>query len=276
MQLMRARSRGKTVTSRVTRAVRLSRLIVHFVLGILIQALIFPWVDAARELRIIRWWSSRILAILNVRIHVKGSVPRGRKPVVIVANHVSWLDVWVILAVCPLRFVAKSDIRHWPLAGWLVAHAGTVFIERTRRHDTARINTLIGDVLRRGERIGLFPEGTTTDGSHLRPFHASLFQPALSVSATVVAAAIRYPKRDGSPNLDIAYTGNRSLLESLRLILRQPVLRVDLMFAGSTEASGKTRHDLARETRALIASALGFSVPGSAPETSADPPAVVP
>jgi 1-acyl-sn-glycerol-3-phosphate acyltransferase len=191
---------------------------------------------------------------------------------VIVSNHVSWLDVWVIHATCPVRFVAKSDSRRWPIVGWLVARAGTIFIERARRHDTARINRHIVQVLSRGERVGIFPEGTTTDGTRLAPFHASLFQPALGAGARVATAAIRYPLADGRPNPDAAYTGERSLLQSLRLILAHRALHASLTFAGVVEPHGKTRRELARECERVIASALKVSPPHTGPETRADPP----
>lgn len=261
------------VTKRWTRAWRVLRLLVHFFVGCLIQALVFPLVSRRLELRIIGWWSRRILAILAVRVHVKGRPPSVHEPAILVSNHVSWLDIWLIHSVCPVRFVAKADIRDWPLVGWLVSRAGTIYIERTRRRDTARTNETIGQVLRHGEHVGMFPEGTTSDGTHLRAFHASLFQPALSLKSKVAMAAIRYPNADGSPNLDAAYADERSLGESLKLILRHRVLRAEVAFLGTLETEGRTRRDLARETHAVIAHALGFALPDSAPGTACDPPA---
>jgi 1-acyl-sn-glycerol-3-phosphate acyltransferase len=194
----------------------------------------------------------------------------------LVSNHVSWLDVWVIHAVSPVRFVAKSDVRRWPVIGWLVERAGTIFIERAKRHDTARTNRTIVETLTRGERVGIFPEGTTTDGTHLRPFHASLFQPALGAGAHVVPVAVRYPSRDGAVNLDAAYAGERSLLESLRLILRQRRLRAEVTFAPVIEISGKTRREIAREAEEAIARALRLAVPDRRPGTASGPRGATP
>ncbi|HEY7758919.1 MAG TPA: lysophospholipid acyltransferase family protein [Burkholderiales bacterium] len=268
---MRA-SAPPAAASHVVQAWRLLRLIAHLVRGLATEALVFPFVGSQRELAIIRRWSRGLLRVLNVKLHVSGTPPGGRAPTLLVTNHVSWLDIWVIHAVCPVRFVAKSDVRRWPVLGWLVARSGTIFIERTRRHDTGRTNRRIVEVLSRGERVGVFPEGTTTDGTHLRPFHASLFQPALGAGARIVNAAIRYPLPNGAPNPDVAYTGERSLLASLRLILAQPRLRAELIFCGVIEPVGKTRRDLARESHRLIAHALGLSRPGSEPETADGPP----
>jgi 1-acyl-sn-glycerol-3-phosphate acyltransferase len=263
-------------TSGLVRAYRLIRLSVHLVYGCAVAGIVFPFVDGQRQLRIIKRWSRQVLAILAIRLHVTGRPPGGRQPTVLVANHVSWLDIWVIHAVSPVRFVAKSDVRRWPVIGWLVARSGTIFIERSKRHDTARTNRTIVDTLNRGERVGIFPEGTTTDGTYLRAFHASLFQPALGAGARVVAAGIRYPMRDGSPNPDAAYAGDRSLMESLRLILSHRSMRAELIFAGEIEISGKTRREIAHDCEQLIARALHLPAPGRRSGTASDPPGAAP
>ena len=264
-------------TSPLVRAYRLIRLSLHLLYGCAVAGAVFPFIDGQRQLRIIKRWSRQVLAHpRGARARAQAARPAAASPTVIVANHVSWLDIWVIHAVSPVRFVAKSDVRRWPLIGWLVARSGTIFIERSKRHDTARTNRTIVDTLARGERVGIFPEGTTTDGTHLRPFHASLFQPALGAGARVVTAGIRYPLRDGSVNLDAAYAGERTLVESLRLILRHRSMRVELIFAGEMEISGKTRREIARGCEALIARALHLPAPGRKSGTASDPPGAAP
>jgi len=256
----------------LVRAYRMARLLVHLIVGCSIAAAVFPFVGNRRQLRIIRDWSRQLLRILNVRLQVHGRMPGGREPTLLVSNHVSWLDIWLIHSVSPVRFIAKSDVRSWPVIGWLSARAGTIFIQRARRHDTARINQAIAAVFARGEHIGLFPEGTTTDGSHVLPFHASLFQPAVASSARVVTAGIRYPGRDGKPNVDAAYFADRSLVDSVRLILGQRRLRAELVFAGVVESAGKTRRELAVESHRLIATALSLPpAAGTRPGSHADP-----
>lgn len=267
-----AAPRAAARTSAATRAWRLLRVVVHVLWGCAISALVFPWIDNRRQLRIIRNWSKGMLTALGVKVTVHGHRPSTRVPILLVANHVSWLDVWLVLSVYPVRFVAKSDIRGWPLVGWLVARAGTVFIERTRRHDAARINQHIAEVMARPEAVGIFPEGTTTDGTQLRAFHASLFQPALAPGVRVAVTSIRYPLADGSPNVDAAYSGDRSLLQSLRLILAQRVLRAELSFLGVIDPAGKTRRELAQESHALIARSLEPWIRHSPHGTTADPP----
>jgi 1-acyl-sn-glycerol-3-phosphate acyltransferase len=110
----------------------------------------------------------------------------------IVANHVSWIDIFLISSVRPTRFVAKSEIRGWPLAGWIAERAGTLFIRRDQMRDMARIDARVREVLAEGDCVGLFPEGITTEGDELRKFHSSLFEPAVANGAHVHPAAIRY------------------------------------------------------------------------------------
>jgi 1-acyl-sn-glycerol-3-phosphate acyltransferase len=263
-------------TPALLRAYRLVRLLLHVLYGCAVEAVVFPLVGGERQLRIIQRWSRQILAILGVRLHVVGHPPSGHRPTLLVCNHVSWLDVWVVHAVSPVRFVAKSDVTRWPVIGWLVKRAGTIFIERARRHDTARTNRAIVETLTKGERVGIFPEGTTTDGTHLRPFHASLFQPVLGAGARVVPVAIHYPLRDGAANLDAAYAGERSLLQSVGLILRQRNLRAEVTFAAAIEISGKTRRQIAREAEEAIARSLRLAVPDKRPGAASGPPGATP
>ena len=176
--------------------------------GALIAGLLFPLQSAARRKREIELWSARLCYILGVRIFLHGSPPAyDLRPLMIVANHVSWLDIFAINAVVPVRFVAKAEVRRWPLVGWLSARAGTIFINRARRQDTLRINGLIVDALRAGELFAVFPEGTTSDGSRLLKFHSSLLEPALQAGAAVQPVALRYEREDGSLCTEAAYDG---------------------------------------------------------------------
>ncbi|MDQ3184928.1 MAG: 1-acyl-sn-glycerol-3-phosphate acyltransferase [Pseudomonadota bacterium] len=209
-------------------------------------------------------WSAGLLAILCIRLRYSGAVPGAEmERVMLAANHVSWLDVYSLNAVCPAHFVAKSEIREWPLLGWLSRNAGTLFIERTKRSDTARINEDIGNALTTGDRVAIFPEGTTSDGTMLRHFHASLLQPAVTVAAILCPVAIRYKDAAGGISKAAAFV-NISMLESLRRILRQPWIEVELIFAEPIHSSGKNRRELARHAEHAIADALSLPLPHKA------------
>ena len=263
-------------TPRFIRILRLTRLLLHLVYGCFYVGVLFPFFSRRRRFRTIGRWARQLLSMLRLRIRVRGSLPAGEGPTMIVCNHVSWLDIWVVNAVVPVRFVAKSDIRRWPVIGFLVAGAGTIFIERQKKQDMVRTNRAIVQALTRGERVAMFPEGTTADGTEVRPFHASLFQPALGADARVVVTALRYVNRDGTPNLDAAYVGDRSLWDSVCLVLAHRTLDAELVFAATIEVRGKTRREIAREAESLTADALWLPRPDRRPGTAADPQAAAP
>jgi len=146
-------------TSAPARVYRLVRLCVHLIHGCFYVGVLFPFLNSRLRFRAIRLWSKKLLRILHVRYTVRGHLPAGT-PTLIVSNHVSWLDIWVINSVIGVRFVAKSDIRRWPIVGFLVKGAGTIFIERDKRHDTARTNRSIVRALTHAEYVAIFPEGT--------------------------------------------------------------------------------------------------------------------
>jgi len=247
---------GDEATSSVTRFYRLTRLLLHIVYGCLGVAGVFPFFAHKRRLWAIKLWSRQILSIVHLRLTVHGSLPAGHAPTLIVSNHVSWLDICVLNSVLPVRFVAKSDVRRWPLVGFLASRTGTIFIERRSPLDTVRTNRAIVQALTRGEHVAIFPEGTSTDGTELKRFHASLFQPGLGAVARVVAVAVRYVNADGSVNRNASYAGERSLWESFRLIVACGSLHAELIFAASIDVSGKTRGDIARAAECAIAEAL--------------------
>ena len=166
------------------------------------------------------WWSGKLLRILAVELVVEGEPPSAGKAVMMAPNHVSWLDTFAISAVRPTRFIAKSEIRDWPIAGWVAQRAGTLFIRRAKRHDTARINELVHAALAEGDCVGFFPEGTTSEGDTLLKFHSSLFEPVVANDANVHPVAIRYEHADGSLCRAMAFD-DLSFMQSLSLIARQ-------------------------------------------------------
>jgi 1-acyl-sn-glycerol-3-phosphate acyltransferase len=256
---------------------RATLLLLHLFAGILTVAALFPIFGKTRRRRAIRRWSARVLSILNIELRVQGAPALiVDRRAVLVANHVSWLDIQSIHSVWQVRFVAKSEVRRWPLIGWLSAHTGTLFIERGKRRHAARINQAIHAAFLEGDAIGVFPEGTTTEGTALRRFHASLLQPAVDEQALVYPVALRYLDPDGTVNVNASYVGETTLLESMALILGEKKIIAELIFLQAIDAVGKTRRDLARETQAAIAAALMLPDPGTTPEIPADPPGAPP
>jgi 1-acyl-sn-glycerol-3-phosphate acyltransferase len=256
--------------SRLTQIVRSVRLLLHIILG-LIQSAIYPHLNQAVQRRMAQNWSARLLSILNVKLHCRGEPPAADiRRAMLAANHVSWLDVYSINAICPSRFIAKSEIRGWPFFGWLSHNVGTLFIERSKRSDTARINEHIVEALINGYRVAVFPEGATTDGTMLWHFHASLLQAAVTVEAMLYPVAIRYRDASGEISKAAPYAGI-SLLQSLKRVLQEQRIDVELIFSAPIESAGKNRRELARGVESAIASALSLPIPHRKPGKSADP-----
>ena len=174
------------------RVYRHARVSLHVFQGIATTAFVFPMIGLPRRQALIRRWSERLLRIMSIESRVHGLPPGGLPGnMLIVANHISWLDIFVLNTVQPARFIAKAELKRWPLVGLLIAGCGTLFIERERRRDAHRVNDHAREVLAAGDTIAIFPEGTTTDGTTLLPFHGSLLQPVIDAQGR--PAADRHP-----------------------------------------------------------------------------------
>ncbi len=254
------------------RIFRLVRLAVHFAWGLFQASLLFGLYDASTRDRIISLWSAKLLKILGVRL-VSGMPPEFTHGALLVANHVSWLDVFVILAAKRVHFVSKHEIRSWPIAGWLAWRAGTLFIQRARKADTARINQEMHGLLQDGAWVAVFPEGTSTDGRKLLRFLPSLFQPAVTESLPVVPACLQYQTPDGRYTEAAAYIDNVSFGKCLWRIVGEREIIVRLAFAAPIR--GSSRRELAEAAYSEIATCLGFESTDSPPGTPGDPPAAM-
>jgi 1-acyl-sn-glycerol-3-phosphate acyltransferase len=240
---------------------RLAHLVFLLVEGLGRVWFVFPFLTHLSRLAMMQRWCIRVLAALNLRVDTRGGPPIDRsRPALLVANHVSWLDIFVINVTCPARFVAKSEIRNWPLIGILCERAGTLFIERARRRDTGRLNEIMCAALTEGDRVAVFPEGTTSDGRVIHHFHASLLQPAVTIGAPLHPTAVRYLKPDGSVNVDAAYCGDMSLLQSMLLLVAQREVHAEVTFGQPIPTEHRKRRELAREAERAIASALSLEV----------------
>lgn len=239
------------------RSLRLARATLLLLRGVAIAVLRLRRDDVRRRNRHMQRWCAALLDILGLEVTHTGALPDDARPVFIVANHVSWLDIWAINSVCPTLFVAKAEIRAWPVFGWLAARVGTLFIERSRRADTRRVNDrIVARMAVSGERIAVFPEGTTTDGSVVLPFHASLFQPAVSAQARVYPVAIRYLDGNGARTDVPAYVDDVSLVTSMWRIAGMAGLRVQVEFLPAFDADGQHRREVATIAQDRISQAL--------------------
>lgn len=253
--------RSPRPTWRVVRLFRLARLGLHLLWGAATIAVAFPWVSVVQRRWLKQRWSRQLLEILAVRIDTAG-LDRVEPGSLIVANHVSWLDIYALNATRPMAFVAKAEVRGWPLVGWLSAHTETLFLARGQRRDAGRMNAQVAERLRAGDDVGIFPEGTTTDGSRVLPFHAALLQSAIDAGRPVQPVALAYYDPDGRPSTAPAYAGETTLGESLAAVLACRSLTVCLRPTAPLESVGQNRRELARTTQGAVAYALGLACAG--------------
>lgn len=232
------------------------RVVCHIAYGLLL-ACIYRMLSRHTQLRIVRHWAHALLDILNVGVETHGiQTPASTHGVLFVANHISWLDVIAMNAALPSFFVAKFEVGNWPLLGWMCRRIDTLFIQRDMRRDATRISLTLADLLERGERVSVFPEGTTTDGTQVQHFHSSLLQSAVDVEAPVCPLAIRYHDGKGNTNLDAAFTGDMGFVQSLWKVMRSPSLQVTLVYLPLLTTTGKTRRVLAAEAQEQVQQTL--------------------
>lgn len=235
---------------------RCSRLVLHLFHGMLL-AIIYPHLNQTRQNRILKTWSRQLLTIFNIGIQIEGQLPaRGEGGCLMVANHVSWLDMFVLNATQPTRFIAKSEVRGWPVVGWLSRRSGTIFIERAMRQDATSVNLRVGALLKHGVCVGLFPEGTTTDGKQVGHFHSALIQPAIDAGVKLCPIALRYQNEDGKLSSTAAFIGDTTLVQSIWQILRCRHLNAIVVFTPALLAENTNRRILARTAQDAIAQVL--------------------
>lgn len=235
---------------------RLLRVLLHGLHGLLVVGLQLPWLDAAGRQARVRWWSAKTLRVMGVRLQLQGSFRPGAK--LIVANHISWLDIMAVHAVCPeARFVSKAEVRHWPLVGRLVDAAGTLYIERASRRDAMRVVHQVAEALTAGDTVAVFPEGTTADGHSLLPFHANLLQPAIATGTPVQPVALRFADGGHAVSPAALYTGDITLPSSLWRLALADGLVVHVTVLAAQGTAHAERRALAAHLREQIGAALG-------------------
>jgi 1-acyl-sn-glycerol-3-phosphate acyltransferase len=242
---------------------RFARALLHLQHGLAVIALRFPRLDAAGRAERVQWWSRGLLRAAGVSLHVRGRPRPGA--VLLVANHVSWLDIAAIHAVAPhARFVSKADVQRWPLLGRLIRGAGTLFIERERKRDALRVVHHVAEALAAGQTVAVFPEGTTGPGPATLPFHANLLQAAIGSGTPVQAVVLRYAdaRRPFSPAVD--FVGTVSLLHSVWRVLGAQGLQAHVELLDAEATRHADRRALAAHLRRRIDERLQEVAPAPA------------
>lgn len=231
---------------------RLLRAVAHGIDGWMTLRFAFPRLDAAQREARVQAWALQMLRILGIRLQVRGTPP-AHGPVLLVANHISWLDILVLHAARHCRFVSKSEIRRWPLVGTLATGAGTLYIERDKRRDALRVVHHMAESLRAGDVVAVFPEGTTTDGLGVLPFHANLLQAAISAQAPIQPVGLRFvDAASGQTALSPAYLDDDTLVGSVWRVLNGPPVVAVVHFGEPQQAGGRDRRAWAAQLQAEV------------------------
>jgi len=225
----------------------------HLLVGLWTIYLHFPRMgEEQREMRV-QAWSLQFLALWGIHLRVMGQ-PLASGPALLVSNHISWLDILVIHAARHCRFVSKSDIRDWPLVGALATHSGTLYIERANRKDALRMVHDMADAMREGDVVAVFPEGTTSDGRSLLPFHANLIQSAIAAEAPVQPMSLKFvDARTGELTLAPCYIGDDTLVASIWRTLTAPPITAVVHFGAPQRAEGRDRRQWASDLHETVA-----------------------
>lgn len=244
---------------------RLLLVILWVLLGLTTQVLSFAWAGPRWRAWAIRNWSKGLLRIVGLRVQVYGHAHPA--PVLWVANHVSWLDIFVLNQVAAGTFIAKHEIRRWPVIGWLVAASGTLFIDRSSRRAAQEMSQAMAARLRLGERLCLFPEGTTSDGMGVLPFRGALLQAAVDAGLPIQPLALAY-HHYGYRSAFAAYINDESLVANLWRLLWSGGISVDLHLLETADVALPdverlgARRALAERLQADIAEVLQAEVSG--------------
>ncbi len=234
---------------------RLAVLLVHFVFGIPVTVLC---IAVGRRIRVgartldefmLNTWSRGACRIFGIRIAVEGAP--ADPPVLIVSNHISWLDIEVLHGVAAMGFVGKAEIRGWPIVGRLATIGGTIYHERGSRHSADDVATAVAERLKEGRRVAIFPEGGILPGDHVKRFHARLFKAAVETQSPVQPVMIRYV-RGGRRDPDVGFHHHEHFVGNIARLLSRPGCTAQVRFMAAMPSTGQPRRELADAARQQV------------------------
>ncbi|MCI4441014.1 lysophospholipid acyltransferase family protein [Tibeticola sp.] len=248
-------ARSARIPSALRRGARTARRLllglIHVLRGLATVLWRFPRLAPSHREARVQAWAAQLLELWGIRLRVEGAPP-ALGPALLVANHVSWLDILVIHATRHCRFVAKSEVARWPVLGRLASAAGTLYIERQSRRDAHRTVQRMAEALDNGEVLAVFPEGTTSDGRDVLPFHPNLLQAAIDRKAPAIPVGLIYLGADGQPSTHPAYVGDETLLASVLRTLGEPTITAVVRFGTPHSAGEQTRRAWAQTLHAQV------------------------
>jgi 1-acyl-sn-glycerol-3-phosphate acyltransferase len=198
-------------------------------------------------------WSWFLCRVFGVRVRISGDIQPG--PVLIVANHVSWLDIQVMHSAASMGFVGKAEIRRWPVLGFLARAGDTIFIERGSHASSADVTQALVERLNMGRRVAIYPEGGIRPGDHVGVFHARLFKAAVEADCLIQPVMIRY-MRDGKRDPELTFIHGENLVSNMLRMLGRPLSDAELCFLSPFAPAGLPRRELARRAQAAVTAAF--------------------
>lgn len=233
-------------------------LIVPWTLGLWgLRLLVWPlaWVDDRRDRairrRLVRWWARGATAIAGMRVEAHGAPPSP--PFYLVANHLSYMDIFLLQRETGCTFVARGDMAAWPVIGWITKSLQVIFVDRERRTDAARVNETVRDALERGEGLTVFAESRITRGRAVDPFKSALIEPAVRLGIPVHYATIHYAAPPGGPPAStlVGWWRPEPLLRHMARLLGSRGFTATIHFGGAPLRGGD-RKRLAEELTAAV------------------------
>lgn len=221
-----------------------------------------------RRARWLRYWSARVRSLIGVEVELRGRAPDGG---MLVCNHVSYLDMLALTAATEMVFLSKAEVRQWPLVGQIARASGALFVNRERRADVADLGPEFVGIVEEGVVLTMFPEGTSTGGDHVLPFHSSLFAPAAQHGWPVTPAFIRYEVEGGSVENEVAYWRDMTFLPHFLNLLGKRRVRPVVTFG--TPLRHSDRKALARELHRAVCALSGQASLAQLPTELAQPAA---
>ncbi|EHY30645.1 MAG: 1-acyl-sn-glycerol-3-phosphate acyltransferase [Sutterella parvirubra] len=249
----------------IRKAWRLTLVALLILIILFTVTVLFPIAGNAGRGRLTRTLAKFSMWVMGIRVRVTGTVPDASAAAIgwasegpgymVCSNHVTFVDIFALSCVLPVRFVAKKEIASWPVFGLISKRTGTIFIDRTRRRAVLEIAEAMTNAMKEGRNVLFFPEGTTGTGEGLLPFHANLFASAVAAEAPILPVTLRYTK-DGAVTTLVSYA-HRDLFTVLKDICATPGLAVDIQVLPVIEAAGRERRDICAEASRVMSAALG-------------------
>jgi 1-acyl-sn-glycerol-3-phosphate acyltransferase len=246
--------------------IRLPFLLLHIVLGT--PATVLSFYPPFRRKRVggqplhdvmLRWWAGTACRIFGVSVRSEGYFPPG--PQLVVANHISWLDIQVLHSLSPMGFVAKSEIGDWPVLGFLASVGGSVFHRRGSHDSASGVAAAMADRLASGGKVAIFPEGGILPGFGVKRFHARLFAAAIETGSEVQPVAVRY-LRGGRQFADMTFRKGEGFAGNILRLLSQPRRIAEALILEPLPSGGAPRRQLALAAEDAVRAAFDSEIPG--------------